>query len=289
MRVNFLKMQGCGNDFLFVDAVRASSYSTFRPYEVQYYCDRHFGIGADGIVILHRSQVADIGWTFYNSDGSSAEMCGNAARCAVKYINEKYLPDETVSIETLAGVIKGRKLGDGRVEVSLLPQQNFQFNYDETVLEIDKAAFQIYITNTGVPHAVLEVKDLVTYPIARVAKAIQSHGLFKERGTNVTFFQRLVGNRIRSTTFERGVNAETLACGTGAAAAALIYSRLYAQPVPISVSVPGGELSVGVSPVSQVLLLTGPAEYVFEVEVESAPPHFERNSVYSENRPRNHP
>jgi diaminopimelate epimerase len=286
VRVNFIKMQGCGNDFLFLDAIRMTTPPRFRPYEVQYFCDRHFGVGADGVVVLHRSDVADVGWTFYNSDGSAAEMCGNAARCAIRYVNEKYLPDETVSLETASGVVKGRKLTDNRVEVALVQQKPFQFEYHEMVLEIDNQAFQIYITTVGVPHAVLEVKNLITYPIARVGKLIQAHPAFKERGTNVTFWQKLVANRIRSTTFERGVGAETLACGTGAAAAALVFSQLYAQPLPVNISVPGGELTVDLSPVSQALLLTGPAETVFEVEVESAPPHYERQAVFSENRPR---
>jgi diaminopimelate epimerase len=286
MRISFMKMQGCGNDFLFLDAIRMTTPPKFRPYEVQYFCDRNFGVGADGIVVLHRSEVADVGWTFYNSDGSQAEMCGNAARCAIRYINEKYLPDETVSLETLSGVVKGRKLADGRVEVSLVQQRPFVFEYQEMILEIEKQAFQLYTTTVGVPHAVLEVKDLITYPIVRVGKLIQSHAAFKERGTNVTFWQKLVANRIRATTFERGVAAETLACGTGAAAAALGVAQLYAQPLPVNVSVPGGELTVDLSPISQALLLTGPAEHIFDVDIESAPPHYERQAVFSENRPR---
>ncbi len=284
MRVNFFKMQGCGNDFLFVDSVRSTPL-TFRPAEVQYYCDRHFGIGADGLVVLHSSEIADVAWTFYNSDGSHAEMCGNAARCAVRYVSENYLPDETVSIETLAGVIRGRLLPDKQVEVSLLPQSPFEFEYTEHILEIDKHAFELHCTNTGVPHAVLEVKDLTTYPIERVGRLIQAHALFQKEGTNVTFYQRLVANRIRSTTFERGVRAETLACGTGAAAAALVFSKHYAQPIPVNVSVPGGDLVVDLSPVSRVLLLTGPAEYVFDVEVENAPTHYEKSAVFGEIQP----
>ncbi len=284
MKIRFLKMQGCGNDFLFVDAINGSP-PRFRQNEIQYYCDRHFGVGADGLVVLHKSDVADVGWTFYNSDGSPAEMCGNAARCAIKYVNEHYLPNETIALETTAGVVRGRRLSDGRVEVALLPKKPFEFEYTEHILEIDKNVYQLFVTNTGVPHAVLEVKDLMTYPVARIGRQIQAHGLFQKDGTNVTFFQRLVANRIRATTFERGVAAETLACGTGAAAAAMVFSQQYAQPAPINVSVPGGDLIVDLSPVSQVLLLTGPAEYVFDVELESAPPHFEKQSVYGDLHP----
>ncbi|MBY0371509.1 diaminopimelate epimerase [bacterium] len=284
MRIHFFKMQGCGNDFLFLDSIQGIP-PRFRPTEIQYYCDRHFGIGADGIVVLHRSENADVAWTFYNSDGSIAEMCGNAARCAIRYVSERYLPDETVSLETHNGVVKGRKLESDQVEVALLPQQPFDFEYTEHILEIDKNVFQVYCTNTGVPHAVLEVKDLMTYPIARIGKLVQGHALFAKHGTNVTFFQRLVANRIRSTTFERGVEAETLACGTGAAAAALVFSRIYAQPLPVNVSVPGGDLVVDLSPVSRVLLLQGPAKYVYDIEVDSAPSIFERVTVFGQAQP----
>ncbi len=284
MKIQFMKMQGCGNDFLFVDSIKGVA-PRFRQSEVQYYCDRHFGVGADGLVVLHASEKADVAWTFYNSDGSPAEMCGNAARCAIKYVSERYLPNETVSLETAAGIVKGRYLGDGRVEVALLPKKPFEFEYVEHILEIDKNVYQLFVTNTGVPHAVLEVKDLMTYPVSRIGRQIQAHALFQKDGTNVTFYQRLVANRIRATTFERGVGEETLACGTGAAAAALVFSQHYAQPVPINVSVPGGDLLVDISPVSQVLLLTGPAEHVFDVELESAPPHFEKLSVYGETQP----
>lgn len=273
-------MQGCGNDFLFVDSIR-NLPPRFTPTEVRFYCDRHFGVGADGLVVLKSSETADVGWDFFNSDGSRAEMCGNAARCAIRYVSEKYLPDETVAIETAAGIVKGRMLADRRVEVGL-SAPHADFASTEHILEIDKNVYQLNCVNTGVPHAVLEVKDLMTYPIARVGKQIQAHPLFKAKGTNVTFYQRLVANRIRATTFERGVAAETLACGTGAAAAALIFSQNYAQPLPVNVSVPGGDLVVDLSPVSRVLLLVGPAEYVFEVDMESAPSHFEKQPIFGE-------
>jgi diaminopimelate epimerase len=284
MKLQFLKMQGCGNDFLFVDAIKTIARG-FTASEVRFYCDRHFGVGADGLVVLRKGESTDVVWDFYNSDGSEAEMCGNAARCAVRYVSERYLPDEVVSIETKAGVIKGRLLSGNQVEVALT-QKNFEFQYTEHILEIEGNVYQVFCTNTGVPHAVLEVKDLVTFPIARVGRQIQAHPLFKKEGTNVTFFQRLVANRVLSTTFERGVEGETLACGTGAAAAALVFSKTYAEPLPVNVTVPGGELKVDLSPMSRVLLLSGPAEYVFEVEVENAPVHFERLSVFSEGRNR---
>jgi diaminopimelate epimerase len=282
MKLHLYKMQGCGNDFLFLDAMN-SGEARLRPHEVVYLCDRNYGVGADGLAVLSKSSVADASWTFYNSDGSIAEMCGNAARCAMRYLGDRYFPGEDViALETKAGVIKGRKLNAGLIEVTLTGQKNFTPEYTETILEVPSGVLQVYNLNTGVPHAVIEVKDIYTYPIARVGREVQAHALYAKEGTNVTFFQRTVSKRIRATTFERGVEAETLACGTGAAAAAVIFSQLYMESLPIDVTVPGGELIVDLSPVSRVLLLRGSAEYVFEVDIEEIPASFERTLPFEQ-------
>lgn len=284
MKFQFIKMQGCGNDFLILNAINAEM-PEFKKPEIQFICDRNYGIGADGLVVLCKSDVADVGWNFYNSDGSIAEMCGNAARCVVRYVSEKYLPGETVSLETLAGVIKGRIIGKDEIEISLLPQKDFEFKYTEHVLEAGGEPHQVFFTNTGVPHAVIEVKTLSGFPVASVGAQIQAHAIFQPDGTNVTFFERLAGKKILATTYERGVNAETLACGTGAAAAALVYCERYMEMPAITVAVPGGELQVDLSPVSKVLLLRGPAEYVFDVETEFLNPDFEPRVVYGKRIP----
>jgi diaminopimelate epimerase len=278
-------MQGCGNDFLFVDCLQTEAIR-FRPVEVRYYCDRHFGVGADGLVVLRQSEKADFAWDFFNSDGSVAQMCGNAARCAIKYYSEKNNSVETHSFETLAGIVKGRVLPAEQVEISLLPEKNYKAQYIEQVIEVEKEPIQIFRINTGVPHAVVEVKDLSTYPIDRMGRAIQRNAVFGEEGTNVTFYQRHAGNRILSTTFERGVEAETLACGTGAAAAALIYAEQYYEPLPIHVHIPGGTLDVDLSPVSQVLLLRGPVQILFSLEVESLKGDFEPIFTYTDRKKR---
>jgi diaminopimelate epimerase len=279
MRHRFFKMQGCGNDFLITDGIHGEA-PEFKPSEVAFLCDRHFGIGADGLVVLKKSEHADVAWSFYNSDGSVAEMCGNAARCVVRYVSEKYLPGETVSLETMVGVVKGRLLSKEEVEISLLPQKDFEFHHEEHVLDLGTGVFQVYSTNTGVPHAVLEVKSLSGYPIEEVGAKIQSHPIFQPKGTNVTFFERFGGKRIFATTYERGVNAETLACGTGAAAAALVFCELYLETPAIHVGVPGGELQVDFSPVSRVLLLRGKAEYVYDIEIEYLESNFEPRIPY---------
>lgn len=271
MSYSLIKMHGCGNDFLLYDAVRGMR-PNLTKMDVIYLCDRQFGVGADGLVILHRGHDALAGWVFYNSDGSEAEMCGNAARCAIKYLTDVHFPDESIiSIETLAGIIKGKKLDAKNVEVTLRSEKNVEFSYEEKVIKVGEHTLRIFCINTGVPHAVIEVSDIQSYPIDEVGRLLVKHPAFGPNGTNVTFFQKALGTRIFATTFERGVERQTLACGTGAAAAALIFSEQHLLPVPIEISVPGGELVIDRSPMSHKLLLRGPAEYVMKVEVDSIP------------------
>lgn len=282
MDLRIIKMQGCGNDFLFMDYIQGDA-PNFYPREVRYLCDRHFGLGADGLVILQKSPEAHAQWKFYNSDGSEAEMCGNAARCAIKYLSERYYPhDVPITLQTKAGLIKGKPVEHSDlIEVTLSPNHFERFEYDHKIIATDKYSLEVYFINTGVPHAVIEVKDIMTYPILQVGQDLRHHPTFGPEGTNVTFYQRLVGSRIRSTTYERGVENETMACGTGAAAAAVIYSEVYLQPMPIEVHVPGGDLIVDLSPVSKMLLLQGPARYVFDINITDIPPGFESLRLFS--------
>jgi diaminopimelate epimerase len=286
MNLKFTKMQGCGNDFLILDYVN-SEPPPFYPREVQFLCDRHFGIGADGLVLLQPGDNnAHARWTYYNSDGSEAEMCGNAARCVVKFLAEKHFPNESpISIQTKAGVIRGRMIEDTPlVEIALFKKDNNHFEYKQKVIKTEHHTFDLCSINTGVPHAVIEVKDIFAYPILSVGKELVKHPAFGDEGTNVTFYQRLVGSRIRSTTFERGVENETFACGTGVAAAAVIFSETYLQPLPVEVVTPGGEMKVDLSPVSEWIVIQGPAEYVFEVEMEGVFSAFEKPFLFSGNR-----
>ncbi len=282
MKFNFVKMQGAGNDFIILDSMHMDA-PQFHPREIQYFCDRNFGVGADGFVLLMGSTEAHAEWLFINSDGSEAEMCGNAARCAIRYLTDKHFPDEIpLSIKTKAGIIKGKLLEQNQVEIALFKSNDGKFEYDHRVLKNEEAVLDIFSFNTGVPHAVIEVKDLSTYPIEKIGKLVMHHPMFGKAGTNVTFFEREVGQKIRSTSFERGVEKETLACGTGVAAAAIVYSQLYLQPFPITVEAPGGVLTVDISPVSKYVLLQGPADYVFEVQMDDVPIGYERKKLYSE-------
>ncbi len=281
--LHFFKMQGCGNDFLILDGIK-ENIPRFSSEEAVYWCDRHFGVGADGLMVLRKGITTDVEWEFFNSDGSLAEMCGNGARCAVRFLSDRYFQKNSeISLSTKAGVIRGRIVDLGKIEIALSTGREIRLEYKEKILHLEDTAFNLACVNTGVPHAVLEVKDLLTYPIARIGKQIQSHTAFQPEGTNVTFYQRLLGNQILSTTFERGVGKETLACGTGAAAAAFIFSEQYLQRFPVEVKVPGGLLEVSLSPEKRILLV-GPAEYVFEVDVKSLADLKNPLKPYSERR-----
>ena len=286
MRFPFHKMHGCGNDFLIIDYVGAHAPEFF-PEEVAYLCDRHYGLGADGLVVLYEEKNVHAAWRFYNSDGSRAEMCGNAARCVIKYLAERHYPEEVpISLGTDVGIIKGKLMEEnpGIVEITLSPNPIKEFEFEQKLIVAGENSFDVNFINTGVPHAVLEVKDIATYPILDVGRRLLKHPAFGPSGTNVTFFQRVVGQKIKATTFERGVEYETFACGTGVAAAAIIYSELFLQPFPIEVEVPGGVLEADVSPVSKMLVLRGPAQYVYSVELDALPRHFEKPFLFSDRK-----
>lgn len=261
--MQFTKMHGCGNDFIIVDSILEPC--EVKPEAARALCHRQFGIGADGLVLLQKSDQADAQWTFFNSDGSIAEMCGNAGRCVARYLFDRHFPEkETVFLKTYLGRVRLRRLPGALLEISFPIRLTPDFSYEEKVVKWNQEAIRLYCLNTGVPHAVIETDNLKTYPIDLVGMHLVKHSAFPQ-GTNVTFFRALKGNQIQSVTFERGVEKRTLACGTGVAAAAIVYSQLYMTALPIQVHVPGGMLEIAAE--GELLLLRGPAEYVFEGEV----------------------
>ena len=268
MVLEFTKMNGAGNDFVLIDnrarAVRLS------PEQVVRLCDRHRGVGADGVLLLvpSVSGKADWAWEFYNSDGSTGEMCGNGARCFSRFVQKLTGLTQGVSFETEAGVITAGFQGD-RVTVSLTPPKDLRLN-EQVALSV--GAKTIHSVNTGVPHAVLFVPDADQAMVPQLGPEIRRHAHFGPKGTNVNFVQRLGPNQIRVRTFERGVEGETLACGTGVTAAALVAARLHGFTSPVKVRVQGGEqLEVSFRENQgefAEVRLTGPAEFVFEGRIE---------------------
>ena len=262
-------MNGAGNDFVVLDG-RAPAVRLSRE-QVIGLCDRHRGVGADGLVVLRpcASGKADWAWEFYNRDGSTGEMCGNAARCFARYVQRQTGGGKDVlTFETQAGVIAARFQG-ALVTVNLTPPEDLRLN-ERLPLSTDSPT--IHFVNTGVPHAVLFVSDADQAMVGQLGPEIRRHPHFGPRGTNVNFVQVLGPGRIRVRTFERGVEAETLACGTGVTASALISSRIHGFGSPVKVRVQGGDLlevsfKIAHGQFADVRL-TGPAQFVFEGRIE---------------------
>lgn len=268
MRVDFVKMNGAGNDFVLIDN-RAQKLKLSRDQVVRV-CDRHRGVGADGLILLTpaRSPKADWAWEFFNSDGSTGEMCGNGARCFARFVKKQTGTDRDFTFETEAGLISAAFKGE-RVTVNLTEPVGLKLN--DTVA-LRSGPQTLHSLNTGVPHAVLFVPDADQAMVLQLGPEIRRHAHFGAKGTNVNFVQVLGPERIRVRTFERGVEGETLACGTGVTASALIAARVHHFGSPVRVQVQGGDqLEVSFQEHNggfAEVRLTGPADFVFEGTVE---------------------
>jgi diaminopimelate epimerase len=268
MLLEFTKMNGAGNDFVLIDNRQQSL--KLSPPRIAHLCDRHRGIGADGVIILVPcvSAKADWAWSFYNSDGSTGEMCGNGARCFARFVQKLTGITRDFTFETEAGIISASFQGE-RVTVSLTTPKELKLDQK---LPLRAGTETIHSLNTGVPHAVLFVPDADQAMVQALGPEIRRHQHFAPGGTNVNFVQVLGENHIRVRTFERGVEGETLACGTGVTASALIASKVHRFNSPVRVKVQGGdELAVsfnGSNGNFSDVRLTGPADFVFEGRIK---------------------
>jgi diaminopimelate epimerase len=269
MTLDFVKMSGAGNDFILLDN-RDGRISLTRE-QVTRLCHRQFGIGADGLMLLVpcTSGRADWAWTFYNSDGSDAEMCGNGARCFARYAQRVTgWQKPSLSFESLAGIISATFQGD-RVTIRLTNPQGLRLNEP---VPTRAGLLQISSLNTGVPHAVVYVPDADQAMVQQLGAEIRYHDHFKPRGTNVNFVQVKGPNFIRVRTYERGVEGETLACGTGVTASALVSARIHGFTSPVRVQVQGGdELAISFTDANgqfDQVDLNGPATFVFEGRIQ---------------------
>jgi diaminopimelate epimerase len=261
----FWKMNGAGNDFVVVDN-RNHSLDLSRD-QIALICQRQRGVGADGFLAVEPAENgADYRMRYYNADGGEAEMCGNGARCFARFVN--FLNDgnlEKTRFETIAGVIGAEFVGH-QVRIALSPPFDKELNLE---LELGGDTRVVHSVNTGVPHAVLFVEDLSDIDIKSLGSATRYHKHFAPAGTNANFVEVEGNGAIRIRTYERGVEDETLACGTGMAASALIYSELNDLDGPVSVRVAGGDvLEVGFDRTGpgnyENVTLLGPAEFTFE-------------------------
>ena len=268
MNLQFNKMNGAGNDFVLIDN-RDGKIKLTRE-QVVHICHRQRGVGADGLMLLIpcASGKADWAWQFFNNDGSDADMCGNGARCVARYIQKLTGINGGTSFETGAGVIGATFHGD-RVTVNLTDPKGLRLG---EAVALKSGPSTIHSYNTGVPHAVLFVEDADLAMVQQLGTEIRHHAHFAPKGTNVNFVQRKEANLIRVRTYERGVENETLACGTGVTASALIAARLHGLTSPVKVQVQGGDL-LEVSFKAEgdnftAVHLNGPADFTFEGTIE---------------------
>lgn len=261
-------MNGAGNDFILID--NRSGKIRLTSDQVVHLCHRQRGVGADGVMLLvpSRTGKADWAWDFYNSDGSVADMCGNGARCFARFIQRVVGNCEKTTFETGAGIITATFQGE-RVTVNLTRPKDEQLNQ---WVPASSGKLAVHSLNTGVPHAVVYVPDADKAMVQQLGAELRYHEHFKPKGTNVNFAQILAPGSIRVRTYERGVEGETLACGTGVTAAALVTSRIHGFTSPVRVQVQGGDiLEVSFREEAGQFLdvnLCGPADFAFDGRIE---------------------
>ncbi len=236
-KVPFYKMQGSGNDFILIDGRRGVLKGKSLRNLAVTVCDRHYSVGADGLIVIVPSRKADFKWRFFNADGSEAEMCGNGARCAARFAHIKKIAGRKLSFETLAGLIRA-DIKKATVRVQLTGADGLRTNIN--IAQDGRERIGHFI-NTGVPHLVYFSTSLDSEDVTGEGRKTRYHDLFKPAGTNVNFIQVIGTRSIRIRTYERGVEEETLACGTGAVAGALIAGNLGMVSSPAHVTTKSGE------------------------------------------------
>jgi diaminopimelate epimerase len=216
-KIDFTKMVASGNDFVVIEESRKPQVAGLKVLTKKI-CDRKYGVGADGLLVLEKSRIADVKMRIFNADGSEAQMCGNGARCIALFKSQAANHRPQVRIETQAGIIESQVNADN-VKIKLTDPKNIKLNMP---VRINNRTLRVNFINTGVPHTVIFVEGLEKIDVVNLGRAIRFHKRFAPRGTNADFVQVLSNNSIKVRTYERGVEDETLACGTGAVASALI-------------------------------------------------------------------
>jgi len=266
MEIPFVKLHGNGNDFIVIDEFEKIVIpDDMKAQFAAIYCDRRFGIGADGVIYLMKSEKSNLRMRLLQPDESEAEMCGNGIRCLAKFAFDAGYVKETCTVETLAGgigVSMGYKDEDFLATITMTPPlydrkdipATGSGEYKETI-----EGFEVYAVNTGVPHAVIIVDAVDAVDIGTVAPKIRRHTTFP-KGANVNFVERTGPNSIRIRTFERGVEDETLSCGTGATASAILVHKLGLAGDVVDVETRGGPLTIYIK---DGVKMEGPATTVF--------------------------
>jgi diaminopimelate epimerase len=260
MNLHFWKMHGAGNDFILVDD-RAAAFPVHDTAFIARLCDRRRGIGSEGLLLIQPSASADFRMRFFNPDGSGADLCGNGARCIARLAHELGAAPADMRIETDAGPVRAEIIAP-LVRLHLPPPKDWRMNLS---IVWKNSAIPLHFVNSGVPHAVAVVADLAAVDVSALGAHVRRHALFAPAGTNADFVQIAGPDSLAIRTYERGVEAETLACGTGIVAAALVAGKLGLVRAPVNVVTAGGDLlEVSLAP----LTLTGPAEHVFQGTID---------------------
>ena len=276
MRLKFTKMHGLGNDFVVIDGMR--QYVELTPERIRALGDRHTGIGFDQLLLVEPPETAgaDFRYRIFNADGGEVEQCGNGARCFVRFVHDQGLTaKDAIVVETKRGIIHPRLEADGLVTVDMgLPRfapSEIPFESDSDAAEQplqlpDGTTLTIGVVSMGNPHAVTVVADVDTAPVAVQGPQVESHARFPQR-VNAGFMQIIDRHNIRLRVYERGAG-ETLACGTGACAAAVSGIRRGLLDSPVRVQTRGGDLSIAWGGPGQPVIMTGPAVKVFTGEFD---------------------
>ncbi len=273
--IHFTKMHGLGNDFVVIDAINQQISLT--PEQIRFIANRNFGVGCDQLLLVEKpvSANADFKYRIFNADGGEVSQCGNGARCFARFVRDKKLSDKNeITVDTDAGQLLLRLDEHGLITVNmgiprhhpthipLLTQEESRF-YSVMVKGSEKAFGAVSIGN---PHAVLQVNDIKSTPVAELGAALENHAFFPERA-NIGFMQIINRHHIKLRVYERGA-AETLACGSGACAAAVIGIDQNRLDQDVTVDLPGGELKIHWSGRGTPVLMTGPAISVFEGQIQ---------------------
>ena len=275
--IKFTKMEGLGNDYVYIDCYSKKQEIQNESSLAKFMSDRHFGVGADGLILICKSEVADFKMRMFNNDGSEAEMCGNGIRCVGKFVYDKHLTDKTkITVETLAGIKELQlKIKEGKVEkvtvdmgkpILQLEKIPVNANTNPIILHIEDKKMEFMCVSMGNPHAVTFIHNMQELEIEKYGPKIEKHEIFPNK-TNVEWIQIVDRKHIIMRVWERGTG-ETLACGTGACAsvvAGIIQQKLDDQ---VTVRLLGGELEINWNQDNQHVYMTGPARTVFEGKME---------------------
>lgn len=235
--IEFWKMSGSGNDFIIIDNRDGRVADADMGRLVERACRRRESVGADGLIFVTNSEQYDFAWRYFNADGGEVEMCGNGSRCVARFAFSKGIAGESMTFDTLAGPISA-EVRDRTVKVLMPRPSDLQMDL-EMVKESSWGS--VDFINTGVPHVVVQVEDLEGHPVVDEGRMLRYHDLFSPAGTNANFIRVLGSDLLDIRTYERGVEDETLACGTGAMASALVSSVRGMVESPVKVRTRGGE------------------------------------------------